>query len=311
MKRICVFFDTNILEKRGGDSLLSLSRIDFPKEPFYDVVRFLDDNDLWEDVDLLIPDMVVMEIKHHMITDFQKKSNSLDESINSYKNTFGELIDISSTLLMKPDDYPAYVDELFVELFRSPKNHLHIVECQKDSETMDILIEKAIKTKAPFSESGSKNKKYTDAGFKDAVIYETIVKHINDNDAIGIFFTQDHDYGDTPKEFKLIRVLPDNKAPAFEDFKLIVKKHFNILEQDDFEAKLKDPYIKSRILEEADLRFDDYNFIKIISGTYHSDEENIYADIVVRINNDKLIIRVEYNRVANEIAAEYIDQFEE
>lgn len=48
-----------------------------------------------------------------------------------------------------------------------------------------------------------------------------------------------------------------------------------------------------------------------ILETYHSDDENIYADIVVRINNDKLIIRVEYNSVANEISGEYIDQFEE
>ena len=59
------------------------------------------------------------------------------------------------------------------------------------------------------------------------------------------------------------------------------------------------------------MQYDDYNFIKIIPGTYHSDDENIYADIVGRINNDKLIIRVEYNSIANEISGEYIDQFEE
>ena len=82
-------------------------------------------------------------------------------------------------------------------------------------------------------------KKYTDAGFKDAVIYETIVEYISSNDTIGILFTQDKDYGVAVDTFKLISVKHDNKEKAFEEFKQIIKTHFNILEQDDFEAKLK------------------------------------------------------------------------
>lgn len=176
---------------------------------------------------------------------------------------------------------------------------------------MNKLIEKAIKMETPFSTVNGNGKRYTDAGFKDAVIYETISEYIRSSDTIGIFFTQDKDYKALPSNFKLISVKHDDKSKAFEEFKKFIKDHFNILEQDDFEAKLKDPYIKSRILEEADLQYNDYNFIKIISGTYRSDEENMYADIVVRINDDKLVIHVEYNRIANEITAEYIGPFEE
>lgn len=310
-KTISVFFDTNVLESRDSDSLLSFSELKIPKTPFYDVIRCIDEFGLWENVELLIPDMVVMELKHHLNKDYKIKINQMQKEIQQYKDRLGSLVEIDCTISQSCDDYTEYVNGLFEDFFATARNHSRIIESKKDSTTMKRLIEKATKTEAPFSIAGGNGKKYTDAGFKDAVIYETIVEYISSNDTIGILFTQDKDYGVAVDTFKLISVKHDNKEKAFEEFKQIIKTHFNILEQDDFEAKLKDPYIKSRILEEAGLRYDDYNYIKIISGTYRSDEETIYADIVVRINNDKLIIHVEYNRIANEIAAEYIDQYEE
>ena len=310
-KTISVFFDTNILESRDSDSLLSFSELKIPKTPFYDVIRCIDEFGLWESVELLIPDMVVMELKHHLNKEYKNKITQMQKAIQQYQERLGSLAEIDCTINTSCDDYSEYVNSLFEDFFATARNHSRIIESKKDSTIMKRLIEKATKTEAPFSMAGGNGKKYTDAGFKDAVIYETIVEYISNNDTIGILFTQDKDYGVAVDTFKLISVKLDNKEKAFEEFKQIIKTHFNILEQDDFEAKLKDTYIKSRILEEAGLRFDDYNFIKIIPGTYRSDEETIYADIVVRINNDKLIIHVEYNRIANEIAAEYMDQYEE
>lgn len=310
-KTVSVFFDTNILESRDSDSLLSFYGLRIPKTPFYDVIQCIDEFGLWENVEILIPDMVVMELKHHLNKEYKNTITQMQKKIQHYKERLGSLAEIDCTINTPCGDYIDYVNDLFEDFFASTRNHSRIIESKKDSVTMKRLIEKASKTEAPFSVAGSNGKKYTDAGFKDAVIYETIVEYISSNNTIGILFTEDKDYGIAVNDFKLISVKNDDKTKAFDEFKQIIKSHFNILEQDDFEVKLKNPYIKSRILEEAGLQYDDYNFIKIIPGTYHSDDENIYADIVVRINNDKLIIRVEYNSIANEISGEYIDQFEE
>lgn len=311
MKTVSVFFDTNIMECRDNNSLLSFSELKIPKTPFYDVIKFLDDYELWENVEILIPDMVVMELKHHLIKECKNSIATMSKDIQQYKDKLGCLAEIDCMLTLSYDKYIDYVDGLFEDFFTSTRNHSKIIEAKKDSATMQRLIEKATKTEAPFSTAGAKGKKYTDAGFKDAVIYETIVEYINKNDSFGILFTQDKDFGIGVPDFKLINVKPDNKSKAFEDFKDIIKSHFNILEQDDFETKLKDSYIKCRILEEAGLQYNDYSFVRTIPGSYHSDEENLYADIIIRVNNDKLILHVEYNRIANEISAEYVDQYEE
>lgn len=309
-KTISIFFDTNILEGRSTNTLLSFSELKIPKTPFYDVIKYIDDFELWGSVEILIPDMVVMELKHHLIKEYNSNIAELKEKIQQYKELFGSLMEIDYSIITSEDIYIKYVDSLFVDFFDSSRNHSKIIETKKDGITMRRLIEKAAKTEHPFSAAGGNGKKYTDAGFKDAVIYETIVEYINCNNTIGILFTGDKDYRSTVADFKIINVNHNDKSKSFEDFKRIIKKHFNILEQNDFEVKLKDDYLKGRILEEANLKFDNYNLIMIIPGTYRINEEYICADIIVRINDDKLRIHVEYNYIANEVSAEFIDQCE-
>lgn len=310
-KKISIFFDTNTLESRSENTLLSLSELKIPITPFYDIIKCIDDFGLWNYVEILIPDMVVMEMKHHLIKEYDESLNEMQTNIQQYKNTFGSLIEIHYDVITSADAYIEYVNGLFDDFFDSTRNHSKIIESKKDSTTMKRLIEKATKTEAPFSIAGGKGKKYTDAGFKDAVIYETIIEHINCNDTIGILFTQDKDYGSISSGFKLINVNCYNKSKSVEDFKKIIKKQFNIMEQDDFVIKLKDDYIKSRVLEEARLQYDDYDFVKIIPETYKNDEENIISDIVIRIDEDLLRLHVEYNRIANEVSAENMGQYEE
>ena len=134
-KTISVFFDTNILESRDSDSLLSFSELKIPKTPFYDVIRCIDEFGLWESVELLILDMVVMELKHHLNKEYKIKITQMQKVIQQYKDRLGSLAEIDCTINKSCDDYTEYVNGLFEDFFATARNHSKIIESKKDSIT--------------------------------------------------------------------------------------------------------------------------------------------------------------------------------
>lgn len=94
---------------------------------------------------------------------------------------------------MEIEQYKEYVDDLSKEFWEFMKGKCIYVESPKDTETWARLAKKAVNSIPPFKMAGSNNKKYTDAGFKDALICETIINDCNDSE-LEIIMTKDGDY---------------------------------------------------------------------------------------------------------------------
>lgn len=88
-KSVSVFFDTNILESRNKNSLKSFSEINIPKSPFYDVIQLINEYELWDSVEILIPDMVVMELKYHLNNEYKNIIDQMKNEIQQYKERLG------------------------------------------------------------------------------------------------------------------------------------------------------------------------------------------------------------------------------
>lgn len=188
-----IYFDTNMLETRHRGKKLSLSEFRFNRD-FYSIIKFVEDNKLSSQVEVCIPEIVWEEIKVHMIQMYEEEFSRFSNDVEDTRKTFGSLLDVTYDFKgMEIEQYKTYVDELSREFWDIMIGKCIYVESPKDTETWARLAQKAVNSIAPFKVAGANNKKYTDAGFKDALICETIINDCNNSD-LEIIMTKDGDY---------------------------------------------------------------------------------------------------------------------
>ncbi len=175
-KKISVFMDTNILQSffscRKGN-MVFLGDLGISKA-YYQLVDLSVNNQLRDDVEICIPEVVMKEIRQHMIKQFSKYCSELDSDIRAYKKVAGDLLEINYELKINVADYPRYVDGEIERFLCNPRNLCKLVPVPKDGEILGKLLDKALRGVEPFVSRTIDGKQYQDAGFKDAVIAETI-----------------------------------------------------------------------------------------------------------------------------------------
>lgn len=200
-----IYIDTNVLECRHGKNLfLDSFRIN---GDFYKLSKYIQDKKLSDKVKICIPQIVIEEMKEHFLECFESEVVKLREDFEKHKSTFGELLDIDY-LLKKVDiaQYEEFISQCIEETAAVNEGVFTIVEYPDCFPTM---IHKAIKTIKPFAVAGGNNKKYSDAGFKDALVMESILSHCDlDNENV-ILFTDDNDFNGVldNKNFQVINTL--------------------------------------------------------------------------------------------------------
>lgn len=199
-------------------------------KPYITIEQFVKENKLEADVTLAVPEMVIEELKQQKQRSYQKDIQDLKKIVQRLTG----LPHIGADDLKIPDENFSCAD--FIE--SEARNYLATngvnLLVMKDEHAPSMLksmlakvvgaIEKEDKPKSPFAHSG----KFKDAGFKDSLIWETLMhfEEVQNFDQV-IFLTRDGDY----------------KENCIDDFKAKWERYIEI-EKDENRilAKLRDDY---------------------------------------------------------------------
>ena len=191
-----IVFDTNSLRSTDNGGV-AYSFFAFGR-PFQVVEDFISRNDLNEDIHLAIPTWAIEELKDQKyrqykadITEFQKLAERL-----SGMPHISEI-----TLLDKEFDCTTYIQTKAEEYLATKSIKLLEIKEEIASTVLQSMMKRVMKEKSksqPFAHSG----KYKDAGFKDNIIWESLMHFddVVDYDKI-IFITKDGDYSNCENEF--------------------------------------------------------------------------------------------------------------
>lgn len=277
--KVYIYFDTNSLEKyvtserighkKGSkNSYLYLNDIKFPKY-YFQIVNFIKDNSLKDKVDICISEVVIKELKHHLRDQYDFNKKIFCDTVRECEKCFSSLISIEYKF--EDINYDEEVDDLL------KKENIKVISVPKDEEALDKIINKAITHKKPFTEANNKDKTYTDAGFKDALVVESIIKN-SANNIYSIFVTKDNDFDDVFSAYPNITICKYEKVEDRKNF--IINKLKEIFYTQDNEFNIdrdikNNDYILKQVIDFCGLDPNlDYKFTELLSESEYIDLDN-------------------------------------
>lgn len=302
-KEIAVFLDTNILQSFIGsknESNVFLYKAGINGE-YYNLTEFIDRYHLNNNIEICIPSVVVMEIKQHMYNCFRKNTKQLNDDIEKYKKLFNSLLEIDYNIKLDEDNYHKFVDGLFDDFIGNPRNQCKIVQHSKDEELIETLLVKALSGIKPFFSGKIEGKAHSDAGFKDAIIAETIYGYCESMGKIGVFISQDRDFA----EAFTSRLNNESKYVQFYSIKDTISALSEFFGTDPVQCLNREfnqnTYLHEYLLHEAGVELDDSVTERIVKDVSFDDENiaNIKMDFVV--NESIYHFEVMFDSVANDI----------
>ncbi len=212
-----IIFDTNMLRSTDGGEV-AYSSFSFGTA-YNSIDRFIKENKLENDVTLAVSTMVISELKIQKQRQYNKDIQDLK---NIVKRLTGlpHIVDGSMQIPDENFDCAAYIEQQ-AQNYIQTKN-INTLE-YRDEHAPSMLKNMLLKVvghdngKSPFARSG----KFNDAGFKDSVIWETLMHYdkVQDYDKV-IFLSKDGDY----------------KENCVEEFNTKWQRHIAI-EKDENKAK--------------------------------------------------------------------------
>lgn len=182
-----IIFDTNVLFQRSYNDYSK-----FTLHPIYYEIRGkIERHDVENHFEILVPEITINELFRHQVESFQEKINSL---IDTYK-TFKQIYEISFS--MNEDfDYEAYLHMVKEQYIKG--NGIKLLPICSESR-FSAIVSRALNKLAPFDGG----EKASDKGFKDAVIWESILEFASKNKGQYIFLTHDKGFREKlKKEFE-------------------------------------------------------------------------------------------------------------
>lgn len=211
MSKTLIVFDTNAFYNKSND----LYHTFCPINDFSNFLNFLQRKKLRKQYIVAIPQMTVKEVVKqkkelvkNKIDDYQK----INKFFGIEKNI--KTVDVEKQIL-------SYISQQHIQILPFPKN-------------LQNIIERATEKKNPFRKSGDNS----DAGFKDVILWESILIHRHKVTSV-IFFTRDKDFSE--------QVLVPEFKEKFPNKEIV----FLSLQGTDFQTafqKLKTKVIKDNIL---------------------------------------------------------------
>lgn len=176
---ICVFLDSNILHSKSTD----FTKARFA-EKLEELIGEIEVNDLYTYVKLVIPQLVISELRRQQIDDCSEVVRTLRK------------IKVTNQVIELPQDYEKICDLIFDETL----DRLHDGTVKVDvapyppNEVLQGLIQRAISKDPPFEGK----EKESDKGFKDALIWESLLdyKRLNPKNIL-VLYSRDTRITDT------------------------------------------------------------------------------------------------------------------
>lgn len=170
---IVIVIDTNIINSGSKDFMVAQfsNKLD-------DIIRTLESNDDYQEIKILLPQIVVQELYQHQLANYNKEV----ERLKGLK-----LPDLD---YRPKEDYSVILKRLFDEslaMLAQRDLQTEVISYPKD-EVLQKIIDRAIAKQAPF-EGEDKN---SDKGFKDVILWESVLEYKRQHvaDTI-ILFTND------------------------------------------------------------------------------------------------------------------------
>lgn len=292
MKKVYIYFDTNILECRhSGESLyLSEFRIN---NFYYKIEDLIHKMKLENKVEICIPEIVLLELQEHLVKSYKKDKDSIKSTIEISKKSFGKLLEISFQL--KEVEYKEHVKKITQDFFNNPEVNAKIIPYPRDKKTLEKIVLQSIRSTEPFKTIKTNKKKYTDVGFKDALIFNTIVQHTKDQ--IGIFISNDNDFYNIFKNLDNLHLFYNIK-----DIEIFLSTEFKVTTDNmiDYILLKDDKYLLKQILSECNFDEDlDVTNLQFIS--HRNIEDNIEVKFNAIVDDIKYWFEFTYNINANEL----------
>ncbi len=290
---IKIFFDTNVIRGQmfsdsGG---YSLSDFKFSRN-LSKVIDLIDEMNIKKTVKLIIPEIVINEIRQQKIESFEQHQLEFKKSCELYKNIFGENIQIKFSQLSSKEDY---IKKLNISIDQFVKANKKVFEIVKLDKSLDYIVGKAINKEMMFvSAKGLNNKEFSDAGLKDHLILEVIIQESNFNEDLIILYSKDTDFDKACEHYNFKRIdnvdslknyILENCAEAKE--KSIIRE----LNSDDNKMKIagycKDHNNRSKLTESLVV-------IKILKEAclINEDLNEMQIKIECKLSNKKYILEI-------------------
>lgn len=304
---ISIFLDTNILQSFGigqgkNSSNVFLNNLGIPSK-FYDLIAFIDENHLTDKIEICVPEVVVMEMKYHMLSGFQKQKQKLYSAIEEHKKIFGDIAKLDAIEISYDEEqYTQYVDTLIKEFFGNQKNHAKQVFFPRKEPIVDTLINKALTGIRPFFAGKFEGKSHSDAGFKDSLIAETIYQYHSVNKNLCIFITNDQDFS---REFSR-KIQPGSELVLFTSIESAIDALKDYYGTDPKKRLLhefsENTYWHEFLLKEAGAELDEsVTEIKVESVTEGDDSNIFIIEMIFIVNETHYLFTVRFDSIANDI----------
>ena len=288
-----IYIDTNILECRHGNSLfLDSFKI---SADFYKLSNHIQDKGLSDKVKICIPKIVIEEMKEHFLECFSSEIKKLEKDFDKHKATFGELLDLYCKLkIVNIAQYEEFISQCIEKVIIMNEGLFTIIEYPN---CFPIMIRKAIKTIKPFTVAGGNNKKYSDAGFKDALVIESILSHCDLENENVILFSDDNDFNGVidNENFQVINTL-DKVLGA-------LAKIYKSDPLAEVKKLLESTYYREMLLTSVDCKLDDSVKDFAIKNIEQIEDNEYRVEQSCTVNETKYTFSYDFDAIAKEISS--------
>lgn len=302
-----IYFDTNSLECRHSGKSLYLSQ--FIVNPiYYEIEDLIRNMGLTGKVEICIPDIVCFELREHLLKHFKAEKSSMETKIGAFRKSFGDLAEVICEFkdCRTEEEYSDYADGIIQDFLDSPRVNAKIISCPKDEESVKQIIQQAIHSARPFRTAKASGKEYTDAGFKDALVFYTILAHTGEQ--LGLFVSNDTDFSELFDERPTSNLRICSSA---KDVQVILSKEFDVISIAIIEDLLKpDTYLMQRILSECDLE-ENCTVYGIKIASCETKDDNVDVQFTATVNGQKLTFDITYNINAKELLGASCEPYDE
>lgn len=303
-REISIFLDTNILQtflgnKTGSNVFLNSLGI---RSQFHELTSFIAENRLERLVELCIPEVVVLEMKHHMTTGFSRQCQKLEADLSAHKKVFDAIFDQSAVdLKYDRESYRTYVDSLLEDFFRTPKNLAKLVPFPRSGSVLEALVGKALAGTPPFFSGAIGGKTHSDAGFKDAMIAETICAYSQEYGRLCVYVSRDHDFIQGFDK----AIQPDSEFVLFPSIEAAIPALAEYYET-DFGAKRVREFTESTywhefLLEQAGARLDDSVTDCRVESVSRLEDDVFGIRMVFVVNEANYVFQIKFDSGVNDI----------
>lgn len=174
METLNVFLDTNIVK------VINSNMIKFELNETYKVLKsFITENDL-QNVKIFIPRIVIEELVTQYIEEYKETTRKINEDINKMQINLNKVnwgINLMKNFDISNRGYISYIKNASEEFIEQEKPFLNVVEFPSSSK-LEKIVKRSLNKKKPFFGGHCNGKKFSDAGFKDVIFFESIVEQL-------------------------------------------------------------------------------------------------------------------------------------